>query len=216
LYGSLVLALVVFKAGAAAPEPPPLLGVASGVLIFLDSGRVRNELKLSPEQLKTIEELRAERRQAFEALRGLKLEERVKKRQELARTSEAALAKILTPKQLRRAEQLYLQRRGPMMAFTLPRVAATLQLTDEQKEKIRRIRKDLYDQVRDRLRQGQVTAQQRAEWLRRGNEKLLKVLTTAQKTKWKELTGPLFKWDFPRSEDKKQPGKGSDRPALPK
>ena len=124
--------------------------------------------------------------------------------------------RILTPKQLRRAEQIYLQRRGPLMAFTIPQVAEALELTDEQKEKMKRIRRDLYEQFRDRLRQGKVTMQQRIEWNRRGNEKLLKVLTPAQKMKWKQLTGPLFKWEPRRDEEKKEPDRASDRPALPK
>lgn len=208
--GVLVLAIVGFLTGAdSSPPPPPLLGVAGRVLTFLDNAQLREELKLSQDQVKKIDELRGERRQAFDALRGLKLNERAKKRQELAKTTGAALAKILTPKQLRRAEQIVLQRRGPMLAFAMPQVAEALELTDKQKEKIKRIRGEMYGQFRDRLRQGQVTRQQSAEMAKRGNEKLFKVLTPAQKTKWKQMTGEPFKFDSRRVEKQNHPGQGS-------
>jgi Spy/CpxP family protein refolding chaperone len=141
----LVLGIVVFVACAApAPEAPPLIGVAIGTLSWLSNVQIREELKLSEDQLKKIEELKVEQRQALAALRGLNTEDRAKKRQDIYKANEAALAKILSRKQLRRAEQIYLQTRGPMV-WTSPQVAAALKLTDEQKEKIPLIVREMAD-----------------------------------------------------------------------
>jgi hypothetical protein len=106
----LMSAIVAFVACAApAPEAAPLGGLAGGVFLILNNSHIRDKLKLSEDQVKKIAEARAELRRSFPSVRGLNKEERTKKSQERAKAAETALAKILTRKQLRRAEQMYLQ-----------------------------------------------------------------------------------------------------------
>ncbi|HTU21884.1 MAG TPA: hypothetical protein VMG10_27850 [Gemmataceae bacterium] len=201
----LILAIVVFASSAApAPEAPPLIGVATGILSYLSSPQVRDELKLTEDQLKKIEELKKElktkRRLKPADLRSLSLEERVKKAQEIVKATEAALAKILTRKQLRRAEQIFLQLRGPMLLRS-PQVAAALKLTDEQKEKMKDIDRETFREYRESRKKGD--QHPLTELFKRRDEKLLNVLTPAQKKKRKQLLGEPFKWEPRRLGEKK-------------
>lgn len=213
----LVLAIVVLAACAApAPEAPPLGGLVGSSFILLTNSQVREELKLSEDQVKKIEELKTELRQALASLRGLNPEERVKKLHDVAKADEVALAKILTRKQLNRVEEIYLQRFGLRLAFRNAQVAAALKITDEQKEKMDLISREYFKESRDNRAKGQERRQQFAELSERRDEKLLNLLTPAQKAKWKQLTGAPFKLEPRRSEEPKQSGQESERPALPK
>lgn len=221
---ALMLAIVAAAVPAApAPEARPLGGLESGVLLILrmNDPRLYEELKLSESQVKKIEELNAEVRQAFPPTRGLSKEERKKRtqdRQNLNKTHQEVIVKILTKKQLKRAEQIYLQRIGPMLAFGRPPVAAALKLTDEQKEKMALLRSDYFQKLRRSggpMEQGAM--QKQVEMHKKLHEEILNVLTPAQKAKWKQLIGEPFKLE-PRflKEKKKQPGQASERPALAK
>lgn len=214
---ALMLMILVLTATAApAPEVRPLGGLTSGVLLYLSKSQVQEELKLSEDQVKKIEELRAVRRQALAALRGLNKEARANQLQDINKANEAALAKILTRKQFRRAEQIYLQQIGPSIAFWQTQVAAALKLTDEQKDKMDLINKESQEELRNRTANGRMTREQLAELTKRRNEKALDVLTPTQKKKWKELLGEPSKLDPRRSEDREQPSQGSDRSAVVK
>jgi hypothetical protein len=183
-------------------------------LYQLSDLKVREELKLSEDQLKRIEELKAERRQKTAALRGLSPEARSNKLSEIIKETEAAFANFLTQNQLRRAEQMYLQRLGPRLAFTNPGVAAALKFTDEQKKKIDVLVPEAVEAFRIERAQGQTTRQRLQELSALWNEKFLDVLTPAQKKKWKQLLGPPFKWEPRGSKEPKQPSQDSDRAAL--
>jgi hypothetical protein len=212
-----VFAIVVFGACAApAPETPPLGGLVSSAFFFLTNSQGQKELKLSNNQVKKIEELKAENRQAQAGLRDLNVGDRRKKREDLNKANMAALAKILTQKQLRRAEQIYLQQIGPALAFRKPQVAAALKITDEQKEKIDVARGKANEELRAIMAQEQRTRQQLTDCFKKRDEEILKVLTPVQTTRWKELLGEPFKLEPRRSEEQKQSGQGSDRPALTK
>lgn len=207
---------VIIASAAPAPEARPLGGLTISLLLVLSKSQVQEELKLSEDQVKKIEELRAERRQALAALRGLNKEDRANKLQDINKANEAALAKILTRKQLRRAEQIYLQQIGPWIAFRYTQVAAALKLTDEQKDKMALITKESLEESRNNRAKGQVTRELLVELAKRRNEKALNLLTPVQKKKWKELLGEPSKLDPRRSEEKEQPSQGSDRSALAK
>src|SRR5262249_52173016 len=127
-------------------------------------------------------------------------------RLDLSKRHAEIVATILTKKQLRRAEQIYLQRIGPPLAFRRPQVAAALKLTDEQKEKMDLVRKEYSQELRELAQargRGDDWRQKGTELYKDHMEKLLNVLTPAQKTKWKQLLGEPFKFEPRRPQEKK-------------
>ncbi len=209
------LVLVTFELvayTAPAPETAPLGGFWGLILVSsVRNSKIREELKLSEDQVKQLEALMAELRETYESFRGMNKEDREKKLQEIRVKEGAAIPKILTRKQLIRAEQIQLQILGPMI-LTRPEVAASLKLTDEQKEKMALIKRESLKEYRESRAKGEP----QKEISKNRNERLLNVLTPAQKEKWKQLLGEPYKRDHRRSEDNEQPSQSSDRPALAK
>lgn len=109
---------------------------------------VQQELKMTPEQIKKAKEIPQKIRGMFQD-EGQKLKrdpEWTKKRQEMMREKvmaelQKAVAGILTPDQLKRLRQISLQENGPM-AFGDPEVEKALELTADQKAKIKAINED--------------------------------------------------------------------------
>ncbi len=91
-------------------------------------------LKLSDDQIARLKEMGEPQRRP----EGASAEERQKKRMEAAQAREKKLAEILEPAQLKRLKEIGLQSLGPR-AFSIPRLVADLNLTEEQQDKIRKI-----------------------------------------------------------------------------
>lgn len=129
------------------------------------------------------------------------------------RGRESAIRDLLTAGQRRRLRQIALQVRGPQ-AFREPEVVAVLQLTADQRERIRRIEADVvmpprFDGPRpdgprfegprpdgprpDGPPKGQLMKGP-GDWFGRPNvmPQVLAVLTADQIARWNELTGPPF------------------------
>lgn len=200
-----VLIIVGLATNAApAPETRPLGGFESGIWLILrqNDSRIREELKLTENQVKKIEELIAEANQAYSSIRGPdgKIDrQKVRDWLDLNKRHAVTAAKILTKPQLLRAEQIYLQRMSLGVAFRTRQVAAALKLTDEQREKLDLLRKESSQELRGLLPAGgggQERAQKMAEFRKSRNEKVLNVLTPAQKAKWKQLLGEPFKLEL--------------------
>jgi hypothetical protein len=106
-----------------------------------------------------------------------------------ARTNETDLNTILTADQQTRLRQIGLQSEGSS-AFRDPEVAAKLELTPEQRERIRVIEDDAaFGWMRSMGRapvQGEAGSEAKE---RKTNERLLAVLTGAQLQKWRTMTG---------------------------
>jgi len=101
--------------------------------------------------------------------------------------------KILKPEQMTRLKQIARQQGGPA-AYLQPENAKDLSLTDEQKKKLKTISDDLQKDVTE-LFQGGFSAETREKMTaltKEATEKAADVLTSEQKTKWKEVTGEPF------------------------
>lgn len=170
-------------------------------MFLLSQKSVQEELKLTEDQVKKVKELSDKQRESFRGLRDLSQEERQKKMAEAAKANTKALAEILKPEQLKRVKQISLQQRGAG-ALRDPEVVKTLNLTDEQKDKV----KTIQDEARKARGDGQrgdrsAEARKKREEARKAtNDKLLGVLTAEQKSKLKELTGEPFKGEIRRPE----------------
>jgi Spy/CpxP family protein refolding chaperone len=198
---TLVAAVVAMTAGSALAQQRQRQrpgggfgGFGGGMMFLLGQKSVQEELKLSEEQTKKIQELSAKQRESFQGLRDLSQEERRTKMEELGKANQKAIAEILKPEQMKRARQISLQQPG---AIANPEVAKALNITDEQKEKMREIQTKSFEELRG-LRGQEDAAKKIAEIRKATNEKVLGVLTADQKKKLKEMQGEPFKGEIQR------------------
>lgn len=194
-------AIVVLVAGVALAQPP-FRGGGFGrgnIGMLLRQESVQKELKLTEEQARKVEDLGEAMREKFQEAFALEGEERDKKMQELREENEKAIAKILKPEQMKRLKQISYQQQGPS-AFTDAEVAKALQLTDAQKKDIQKINADTFAQMRELVQPGsppdEETRKKMTELRTAAAEKIVKLLNSDQKTKWKELQGEPFKGEI--------------------
>ncbi|HYT94836.1 MAG TPA: serine/threonine-protein kinase [Gemmataceae bacterium] len=173
----------------------------SGRFFLLTDRLVQQELDLNEEQRRKTEGLAKEFarrwRADFFARPKPSAQERRARSLELVRTTEKALAEILTVAQDRRLKQIDLQVRqqGPH-GFTAPEIAGALKLTARQKEQIRAVQDEAHVAFMERL--------QRGPWPPPPGKpledpwggvraKVLDLLTPQQRERWRELTGEPIK-----------------------
>jgi len=193
-------------------------GGGGGPGFLLMNPGVQKELKLSEDQVKKItetnESIRDKHRDEFEALGKLEGDERREKGEELRKkmTDETnkALAEILKPEQNKRLKEITLQQEGAR-AFNEADVQKALNLTDEQKEKIKTINEDAAKDFRELFPRGRrggggggppdqgafKERMTKMATMRKENlDKVLSVLNDDQKKTWKEITGAPFEVRF--------------------
>jgi hypothetical protein len=141
----------------------------------------------------------------------------------LARVNEAAVQDILTREQKERLRQIALQNQGPA-AFHDADVAAELQLTSEQKEKIRAIEGEafpiMFDHMHPRGSPGKPPKPPEEKKKEATSQVINMVLTPEQAQRWRELRGELFKGSIsvcppPGSFGQPPPGGPHGRPGGP-
>lgn len=219
-YGARRLAALVLLALALIPATAPgqpgggfrggpggFLG-GDGTLGLAMRDEVQQELQLVDEQREKVvaladqarDTVREEMREAFSQLRDLGDDERrarfdeVRGRIEALNADlEAKLEKVLLPHQFERLKQIdvqnRLQQRGAA-ALTSGDLAAALNLTDQQREKLEKRAEQVQAELREKMRQLQTEAR----------DKMLDVLTPEQRAKLEQLMGDAF--DLPEDESR--------------
>jgi Spy/CpxP family protein refolding chaperone len=192
----MVFALVILGVGAssALAQPPRGgrggAGMMGGPMMLLNQPSVQQELKITDEQKLQIQEAAAKLRASAGSLQGLDPSELQQKRQEMARESERTASKILHRDQMKRLKEIALQVQGAR-AFSNPDLAKALDLTDEQKEKIKATEGGRGP--RPEPGSDPQAAQKRMEEMHKANlDKVMNILTPDQKAKYKEMTGEPF------------------------
>jgi hypothetical protein len=180
-------------------------GMGGGML--LGNEGVQKEIKATDEQVEKLQKLsesmREKGRAEFEKYQDLSQEERREKMQAFAKSMNEEMNKelkeILKPDQLKRFNQIALQVRGSQ-AFADAEIQAKLDLTADQKDKIKGIQEDSNKKMQEirEANQGDFQAMMpKFQALRKEtNEKTTAVLTDSQKKTWKELTGEPFEVQF--------------------
>ena len=157
----LALAAGLLVAGPALAQPPGGGGGFGGFGGGLGGGLantisrskpLQDELKVDADQLEKLtaaltkagEESRDLRRQLF----SQNADERAEAQKKMQEINDKALASALKPEQVKRLKQIENQQAGLRM-FSRPEVAEKLKLTDEQKEKITAISRDLDNDRRE-------------------------------------------------------------------
>jgi len=166
---------------------------------------------------------REERRAQMEQMRTQIQEQRAAYQGEISKKVE----EILKPKQVQRLHELDLQRRGPL-ALADPKVAEEIGISNEKRAQVNKINSDLqaenrqvmqqfFEQMRlqDGVRRGAnfdwqdamaPLQRKRAELRKTAEEKVLALLTSEEKARWKAAQGEKFRgW-------RDQPGGQAFRP----
>ena len=178
---------------------------------LLRAPEVQKELKLADEQKEKLNELRTGQREAFRDLRKFEnREEREKKQREIVAKFQADLKKALNEDQQKRLGQIMLQQLARVMlerALLGDDVSKRLEITEEQRSKIRTINRELREANRDLQAKVRETEDQKArrelfakqgEVRKEAREKTLAVLTKEQKEQWTAMLGKPVEIRFGR------------------
>jgi hypothetical protein len=178
-----------------------------GGLQMLRIPEVQKELKMTPEQIGKIDAKQETVRQGFQdALQGsnpfqMSTEERQKTMDKLQDIQTKAVADILDPTQQKRFHELELQQQGPN-AIARKDVQDELKFTDDQKKKVTEALRQTdtdrraamqgvdFQNLSDEERTKMMTKMQDIQ--KAQGDRLLALLTDAQKTQWKEMQGAPF------------------------
>jgi Spy/CpxP family protein refolding chaperone len=191
--------------------------MAGGNLLgLLGQKPVQEDLKLSDDQVKKVDEQVEKQREVFAALRDLSPEERQKEAASQAEATKKNLAEILKDDQLKRLKQISLQQRGGQ-ALADPEVSSALNLTSEQKDRIAAIQEGVQSEMRELFQAGAAggdreALQKKGQELRAAtDQKILAVLTDTQQAKLKEMKGEPFKGELlgPGRARGGRPGRGA-------
>ena len=178
-------------------------GFFGGPAALLTNKGVQKELKLDDAQVQKVEAIAQDARDKMTGLRDklqdvAKEDRREKMTQYMSEINadvKKSLAGVLKPDQLKRYEQIDLQNRRAD-AFADPEVQRKLNLTAEQKDKIRGIQEESRGQMREIFQSFQNDregAMKRMQELRKETfDKAANVLTSEQKATWKEMAGEPY------------------------
>jgi Spy/CpxP family protein refolding chaperone len=187
---------------ADAPQPPrtraPIRGGGSQFMM-LRHAEIQKELKLTDEQKEKLKEVMHGLRDKMIDL--IENNERAKVFA-LVQEQNKNLDKLLTPEQLKRFKQVFLQVQG-LWALTDPGVVKDLKITDEQKEKLFKLQEERTKDMRKLFDGGQASSRKEAqaklaEMHKAATAEGLRLLTAEQQAKWKEMAGPPFKGTIQR------------------
>ncbi|HWE35272.1 MAG TPA: hypothetical protein VG406_01770 [Isosphaeraceae bacterium] len=197
--GVVALAVLAIWAPPARPDDDNRMVPEEGAIhvMLLRQKCVRDELKLTDDEAKTIHEYNDRQFHKAQEIQKLAPEERHKRFEDLSRENERFLEKVLDPAERKRLDEISLQVAGLLLA-TSPKVADRLGLTDSQKQQLKRhqgeARKEMADALHSKSKEGR---QEKLKELRQTSRKrLLDVLTDQQETTWKQITGAPFDAKF--------------------
>jgi Spy/CpxP family protein refolding chaperone len=165
--------------------------------MLLNRKAVRDDLKLSEEQTRSVREALVKQMTVFLDTADLPPEQRSQRRNELRKQSDALAAQILRPEQSVRLKQITLQLEGPR-AFACPAIAKDLGITEEQQQRMKAIHAEARKEFARLFTEGQSkpeAGKAAKELHQRVREQVMNVLTDAQKAHWKEMTGAPIQGD---------------------
>jgi hypothetical protein len=189
--------LAVWVAAAPSADKKLELPLPEGTtvkLILLRQKSVQEELKLTADEVKKIDEFT--NKEYAEARKALKLgqAERRKKFKALGDANRKFLKDTLKPKQLKRLDQIWMQCTA-LMQLRRPEIAEKLKLTKDQSAKIETLQKEARKELAKFLR-AKITGksdEKMATLRAETRKKVMAILTDKQKEIVKELVGEPFK-----------------------
>jgi delta 1-pyrroline-5-carboxylate dehydrogenase len=172
------------------------------LLTLVQNAQVQKELEVVDDQKTKLTDLAASQRTAmqdfFQSAQDLSQEERQAKMQKMGEDMLKKLGEILLPKQIDRLKQIQLQAEGPVALSTNAELAKALNITDDQKAKMKTLSDEAATKRQDAL-QGLSGAERRTkmqEMNKELGEKLLAVLTPDQVAQFEKMKGAKVDIDF--------------------
>ena len=164
-------------------------------VMLLRQQSVRDELKLTDEQADKLHEF-ADRqwKNAQHIHEHLDAKEHNDRYAEMAKENDRFIHEMLKPDQLRRLNQITMQTAG-LLWVTHPEIADELKLTDDQKQRAKRLqqeaRDEMHDLIHSQTKEGR--DEKLAELRQTSRKRLDSLLTDDQKAHWKEMAGEPFR-----------------------
>lgn len=190
-----LVALAVWGAGVRADHLVAEAGASH--LLLLRQKSVQEELKLSADQVKKVNDFTTRQWKKAQDVIKLDQKERADKFAKMNEENEHFLHDTLKPEQHKRLHQIGLQVAG-LAWLTHPDIAAELKLTDDQKKKVMHEQHEALQEMEDLLYSAK--PEQRKEkhqaLSKAAAERVNKVLTDEQKAKLKEMKGEPFKGEL--------------------
>jgi hypothetical protein len=196
-------------------------GFGTNLLSLAQIDAVKKEIELLDEQAESLkkagEEIRGQRSGDRPDFRNMSEQEREKafaeiqaRREKENAAANAKAAEILLPHQIKRLKEISLQLRG-ITALSDADVAKQLQLSDDQKKKLEEISRQNRERGRELFQSGDRDGlREKFDALRKeGEQKMLAVLTSEQKTSFEQLKGQPFK--MPEGAFGRGPGRRGNR-----
>jgi Spy/CpxP family protein refolding chaperone len=196
LKGTLVLCVVLGMVSVAQAQRQRG-GFGPGAM--LQNEGVQKELNITDAQKTKLKEaldkVREDNKDIIAKGRDMTAEDRAK----LAKAGNDAIAKVLDEKQAKRFKEIQLQTQGAR-ALQSQEVQSKLKLSDDQKEKIKKINEESGEKMRELFGGGfnEETAKKMAELRKETMDKATGVLSDEQKKTWKEMTGKPFQFQSGR------------------
>src|SRR5262245_5230298 len=216
---ALVLAVPAVWAAPARPgEKDDVPGKTTFQLLLLRQKSVQQELKVTPELARKVQEFTNKEYEAFQKALKLGKEEAQKKILELRQANQKFLEDNLSEAQRKRLEQIYLQVTA-LHQLTQPEAAKVLNLTEAQQNKFKEMHAEAHKKFLAILeaKEDREARHKKLAKLREDTYKAIgDVLTDQQKAKARELVGEEFKGEL-QFEDPEgpNPSAGSARLAAP-
>jgi Spy/CpxP family protein refolding chaperone len=202
----LALAMVVVWAAAARPaDDEKIIAREDAVEVMLIRQKsVQDDLQITEAQQRKIHAFADKQWKKVQAMRDSSEAERDRTFEAMAKENQDFLKNTLTPEQCKRLNQIAMQMAGLLWVMRSD-VAAELNLSDEQKQKIRELHREAHKEAQEAFRSnnGTVEREKFREMRQKNRRRLMSVLTDEQKTKWKEMAGQPFRGELhfgPRSE----------------
>ncbi len=195
----LAFGLIAASVGAGRSEEPVKAGriiAEEGAveLMLLRQTSVHEELKLTKEQVEKIDTFADGQWKKAQEIHKLEPEKAKPMWEELGKANEKFIADTLKPEQHKRLEQIGMHVAGLIWVLE-PKVSKALNLTDDQKTKIKEFHKTAHKEVEEVMHSADKAGREaKLEELKKAHRKeLYSVLTDEQKAKWKEMAGEPFK-----------------------
>jgi hypothetical protein len=169
------------------------------------AGSVQRDLKVTAEQAQQLKTLSQRAQAAVKQRLGAEQRKSLRLARELREETEKLLQEVLTGEQHRRLQQIALQleirNQGLTMVFTLEKLEDKLDLTAEQRAKMKQERQEFDQALVKAMRQGGTGKLKETldGYQKASNARILALLSPDQRTKYDELVGPPF--DFTSAND---------------
>jgi Spy/CpxP family protein refolding chaperone len=166
-------------------------GGGMGSMMILRNEQIQKELEIVDDQLQELEAIGEEMRDSFQGFRDMSEDERADRMREITADFEKRVNEVLLPHQQKRLKQITAQfqargREGVTGALTEGNLADELKITEEQREKLRKVGEEARAEMDEKMRKLREEMEQ----------KILAVLTDEQRSQYKELMGEPFEMDM--------------------